>query len=694
MNHSWRLDDARQTLVLISHDNRLAEIIYWGKRLPDDENLETLYAARMIDLTGGALDAVPELSICPQTSRSFPGQPGMHVQDMEGNHILPAFQFKQDKASVNGISLIFEDTANGLEYEAHFAIDDRTHIITAQAYLCASRPVHIHWLSAPVFPAPQLSDEMIDFSGRWCGEFQTNNSPWLPGIRFRENRTGRTGHEHFPGLVIPCKGTTNTQGKAYAFHYGWSGGHRMVAEELADGRRQIQFGNSAHTEPVARSRFETATLFATYSDKGINGCAIAFQRHVRDRIVQWPDHQKQRPVHYNCWEAIYFDHDLEALKDIADKAASLGAERFVLDDGWFTNRRDDTRALGDWKVDTAKYPDGLKPLINHVEAAGMTFGLWFEPEMVSRNSEIFKSHPDWILGSEDQIPGRNQLVLNMALPEVRNYLFDLVSEMLTENRIEYIKWDHNRVLPFPDADQTRATYSLIDRIRTAFPHVEIESCASGGGRIDFGILERTHRVWLSDSNDAQERLRSQHNASLFLPMAVTGSHVGPRTSHTSGRTHDIGFRAWVAAQRHLGFEMDPRELSDHEANELREVVAWWKANRDWLCSADIHRLDSGDNSVIAEQQSTPDGRRFVLFVGAVSASTQTVPRPVQLSCLNSHAYYKLSLRNRAEITALSRGNTLISQQEMVVSGQYLMDHGVTLPWQFPERIWVVEGTRI
>ena len=297
--------------------------------------------------------------------------------------------------------------------------------------------------------------------------------------------TGRTGHEHFPGLIVPLTGATNTQGEAYAFHYGWSGGHRMVAEELPDGRRQIQWGHAARMETEAATEFSTAPLYMTYSDKGLNGCAVSFQRHVRDRVVKWPKPDRPRPVHYNCWEAVYFDHKLDVLLDIADRAAKLGAERFVLDDGWFGNRDDDTRALSDWEVDPRKYPDGLTPLIDHVHSLGMSFGIWFEPEMINPDSDIHRAHPDWALGSEDQTLGRQQKALNMALPAVRDFLFDRMSAVLRDHDIDYIKWDHNRVLPMPDAAQTRGSYALIDRLRDAFPDVEIESCASGGGRIDF-----------------------------------------------------------------------------------------------------------------------------------------------------------------------------------------------------------------
>ncbi|SFR40525.1 alpha-galactosidase [Litoreibacter janthinus] len=694
MIQSWRLDDDRQSLVLASYNDRLAEVVYWGPRLPEDEDLTTLYQAYAIDVTGGMLDANPELSLCPESTRTFPGQPGLILRARDGTPLLPKFCFSKADMGADSLTLTYTDDLNGLTYIAQFSINGRTHMIEARATLDSANPVHLHWLSAPVFPGPQLSDEMIDVAGRWCGEFQLNRTPWSAGIRYRENRTGRTGHEHFPGLIVPCRGATNVQGHAYAFHYGWSGGHRMVAEELPDGRRQIQFGHAARVESTPQKRFETATLYAMFSDDGINGCAVAFQRHLRDEIVQFPNPNRPRPVHFNCWEAVYFDHNLPELKDIASRAAALGAERFVLDDGWFGGRDDDTRALSDWEVDPRKYPDGLTPLIEHVHGLGMTFGIWFEPEMINPDSNIHRAHPDWALGAEDQTLGRNQKALNMALPEVQDFLLDRISKVLRDNPIDYIKWDHNRVLPMPDAAQTRGSYKLIDQLRQDFPQVEIESCASGGGRIDFGILKRTHRVWLSDSNDALERLRMQHNAAIFLPLAVTGSHVGPRTCHTSGRVLDIRFRAWVAAQRHMGFEMDPRELTEDEAQVLSRVTAWWKANRDWMFRADILRLDSADPAVIAEQQLAEGGANFIVFAGKADTSRQIAPRPLRLTRLTPDAKYRIELVNRTDTVALSRGGQAVKSEPLVLSGSYLMSHGLTLPWSFPETMWVIEGTRI
>ncbi|MCY4453336.1 MAG: alpha-galactosidase [Immundisolibacterales bacterium] len=693
---AWRLDDGHQTLVLAARDRRLPEVAYWGAPLPADTDCAALARAGRIDVTGGMLDESPDLSICPEAGRSFPGQPGLVVRGADGGLLLPRFRFRSESSGgdAGSLTLVFSDRSLDLTYSARFDTDASTGVMTLRATLEAGSPVRLSWLAAPVLPAPQLADEMIDFAGRWCGEFRPVATPWGPGVRHRENRTGRTGHEHFPGLVVPGRGATNARGVAYAFHYGWSGGHRMVAEELPDGRRQIQFGNAMDTELGASTRFDTAPLFVVRSDAGINGCATAFQRHVHDRIVRFPQPDRPRPVHYNCWEAVYFDHDLPVLRDIAARAAALGAERFVLDDGWFGRRDDDTTSLGDWEVDPRKFPEGLGPLVEHVRDLGMTFGLWFEPEMVSRESNLYRAHPDWALGPAEQTLGRGQMVLDMAREDVRDHLFTSVAALLSRFPVDCVKLDHNRVLPVPDAAQTRGTYALLDRLRDTFPGVEIESSASGGGRIDFGILARAHRVWLSDSNDALERLRIQHHAALFLPGAVTGSHVGPRRCHTSGRSQDISFRAWVAAQRHMGLEMDPRELTEHEVEVLSGAIAWYKRNRDWLHRADILRLDSPDPAVIGEQHLARDGSRFAVFLGRAEAGAPIAPRPQPLIRLEPDARYRVRLVNRADVPRLSRSTPLLGREAVEAPGAWLTSQGLTLPWSFPERMWVLEGERL
>ena len=365
----------------------------------------------------------------------------------------------------------------------------------------------------------------------------------------------------------------------------------------------------------------------------------------------------------------------------------------MLDDGWFKGRDSANSSLGDWDVDKNKYPSGLQPLISHIHSLKMSFGLWFEPEMVSPNSNLYRQHPEWIMGHKDQTLGRDQLVLNIAIKDVEDYLFKKISALLTEYPIEYIKWDHNRVLPYPDASQTKSLYVLLKRIRLAYPKVEIESCSSGGGRIDYGIFENTQRVWLSDSNDAIERLRIQHEAILWLPTSITGSHVGPKVCHTSGRELPLAFRAWVAAQRHMGFEMDPRELSPSDKALLKAVTNWWKENREWMKDANILRLPCVDKSITAEIQINSSENHFVVFAGQNALSEFSSPVPLVLSGLDSMAMYNVSLYNKNHINSLSKSNGGLLQKTFKLSGQFLMNHGLQLPKAFPASMMVIEGDK-
>ena len=692
MMKKWRLDTRNQSLVLSSLNNRLPCIIYWGECLPRDENLDELYEASKKDWGDNLLDQIPELSILPEQSANFSGQLGCKMRDVNGHLLSSNFVFFADEVSNNSLTLVFKDKDLGITYTAGIDALYEDDVYALNAKINSNNPIIMEWLSAPVIEAPQTSNEMLDYGGHWGSEFRSQTTPWVTGVHLRESRVGTTSHAHFPGLMIPTAGSSENLGSCYGFHYGWSGGHRMIAEQLQDGRKQIQFGNTENSELNPLTSFETAKLYISHSGAGLGGVGRIFRDFVSNSIVDLPI-GSIRPVHYNCWEAVYFDHNIEELKEIATLAADIGAERFVLDDGWFKGRNSATSSLGDWYVDEHKYPDGMHPLVKHIHSNGMTFGLWFEPEMVSPDSDLFRSHPEWILGDISQTLGRAQYVLDISINEVQEYLFERIDSILNEYPIEYIKWDHNRVLPYPDASQTRALYSLLDRIRESHSGLEIETCSSGGGRIDYGILEHTQRVWLSDSNDALERLRIQHEALLWLPIHVTGSHVGPKVCHTSGRELPMSFRAWVSAQRHMGFEMDPKELSTEDKVFLKSVTQWWKKNREWMMSANILRLPCIDKTVIAEIQVNLQGDHFVVFAGQSSASELSSSVPLVLAGLDSKSMYNISVHNKKEIKSLGKSDEGLMNRNLMLSGQFLMTKGLQLPKVFPANMLVIEGDK-
>ncbi len=457
--------------------------------------------------------------------------------------------------------------------------------------------LEVQWLAAGVIPLPADAHEVRSFSGRHNDEFVPITDPLTRSTWRRENRRGLTSHSAFPGALVEAKGAV------YGAQLAWSGNHAQSIEWLGDGRFQWQMGEWLAPGEVRLAPGESMATPEILATCGADTNAVAqnFHAAIRQR-VDWPGGaMKPRPVHLNTWEGFYFDHDEAALVELADAAAAVGIERFVLDDGWFQGRNDDTSSLGDWRTDSAKYPNGLKPLAEHVTSLGMEFGLWVEPEMVNPDSELYRTHPDWALATPGRltVTARNQLVLDMARPEVGDYLFEKIAALLGELPIGYLKWDHNRDLTTAGAtaryrQQVHAAYALMARLRAAFPHVEIEACAGGGGRIDAGVIRHTHRFWTSDNIDAVSRVSIQRGFLHFMPPELMGAHVGASPAHATGRKQSMDFRAGVALPGHFGVELDVRKLDDKDRDRLKHWISTYKANRDRLHSGKVWQGEAGD----------------------------------------------------------------------------------------------------
>jgi alpha-galactosidase len=359
------------------------------------------------------------------------------------------------------------------------------------------------------------------------------------------------------------------------------------------------------------------------------------QQHaaVRQRL-QWPGSaMRPRPVHANSWEACYFDHDEARIVALAAACSAVGVERFVLDDGWFKGRNGDNAGLGDWTADPVKYPQGLRPLAERIVAMGLEFGLWVEPEMVNPNSDLYRAHPDWALHlpGRDQPTARNQLVLDLRKPEVRDYLFDALDSLLRDLPVSYLKWDHNRDLtPAGGAAQVLGVYDLLARLRAAHPMVEIESCSGGGGRSDAGIAAYTHRFWASDNLDAVSRTGIQRGFLNFLPPEVMGSHIGASPAHATGRTQSLAFRAAIAMPGHFGIELDPRRLDDSARAELADWIAFHKRWRGLLHEGHTW-LGKGADGLIWQAQGRAD--EFLLFAIRTTPALDRRPQPLKLPFL-------------------------------------------------------------
>lgn len=398
---------------------------------------------------------------------------------------------------------------------------------------------------------------------------------------------------------------------------------------------------------------------------------------------------RPRSVHVNSWEAFYFGHDEAALIAFAENAAALGAERVVLDDGWFLGRDSDRRGLGDWRVDPLKYPAGLGPLIARVRALGMTFGLWVEPEMVNPDSELYRAHPDWALQIAGRAAptGRHQLVLDLARPEVSRYLFGALDALLRAHAISYLKWDHNRDLA--DAGdaagraayrgRTLAAYDLLARLRAAHPDVEIEACAGGGGRIDAGLIQHTHRFWTSDCLDAVERLDIQRGFLQFFPPELMGSHVGAAPSHATSRSQKLSFRAAVAVAGHFGVELDPARLDDPERAALHEWIAFYKSNRADLHGQETHLGEAGDG-VFWQTHGSSD--RFLAFVFRTTPTRERQAPLLRLPMVDPARRYRARLVGPATGVLTPAGDffaPLAFGEGVAIDGAWLAGEGLPLP---------------
>lgn len=689
----YHLRAAGTGLVLDARGAQVPIIVHWGEDLGDlsVEELRGLADAVVPGIPPSSIDIPLRLSLLPSPAEGWSGRAAVSGFRADGagrgNGALDLRLVSVDSDRANTVTILTTDAAASititteveLSPEGVFRLRHTLNNAGDSAFELGSLDV--------VLPVPDRAREILDFSGLWTHERRPQRMPLGLGVWSRESRHGRPGHDDAYLSVVGTPGFGFQHGEVWATHLAWSGDKRMWAEGSALGYSAVGSGELLAPGEVsidAGSSYTTPWTVAVFSKTGLDGLSARLHPWIRS----WSTITAPRPVILNTWEAVYFDHDLPVLERLVASAAQVGVERFVLDDGWFTGRSDDHRALGDWFVDDTSWPDGLQPLISRVHAAGMDFGLWVEPEMVNLDSDLARAHPDWVLGTPGSVSWRYQHVLDLDNPDAFDYILTRLRALLAEYPIAYLKWDHNRDLLGGSAHrQTRALYRLIDTVRAEHPGLEIESCASGGARIDLGILERVDRVWTSDTNDPLERQQIQRYTSLLVPPEYLGGHLGAATAHTTGRTSELSFRLATALFGSAGIEWDLTKASDDELVAIAEWITQYKSLRGLLHGGTLVRADPSDpalqlHGVVADDQSAA-----VFCAAALAAPRAALPAPLRFSGLAPQAAYRvkpLSLGMPPRVIQ-DAPPIWLAEGEVFLSGAVLERVGLPAPLLAPEQ---------
>ena len=695
----YALHSCNCSLVIDCRGNAPA-ILYWGSRLSEatSPDMLSLLATRQELQACQAQEALITLS--PEAATGFMGSPGVQMH-RSGRQWAIYAKTKSVNLVDNQLTIISQCHGAEIQLTHCLALHASTDVLTATTAITniGSSALWLDRCDAPCIPVPMRYNKILGFTGRWANEFQQVSIDRFPGAYVRENRSGRTSHDSFPGVVVHTEDTNESSGSAYGLHLGWSGNHQLRIEEQHTGQAYAQLGELFFPGEMSLEpgeKYCSPTLYGTSTAHGFSAISESFHGYVRASLTDKRVRNKVRPVHFNTWEAVYFDLSYDRLCELADVAAEVGAERFVLDDGWFKNRKSDKAGLGDWFVDNTVFEDGLGPLIDHVKAKNMEFGLWVEPEMVNPDSDLYRAHSDWVLNADPAplILSRNQLVLDLTRTEVQTYLFERLDALLTEYSISYLKWDMNRAVYQPNNQggravghyQTNALYTLLGRLRAAHPAVEIESCSSGGGRADFGVLEFTDRIWTSDSNDALDRLRIQKGFSMFFPAEVMGAHIGPGVCHITGRILSMETRAGVAMFGHMGIEANLLEMDDDQTETLKAGVALHKKHRQLIHSGNLVRLNTQSNEngfgIIAQ-----DGGEALFSYTQLDSLSHSVGGRLQFIGLDSNGLYQVSIVWPQEPKSYST-SILDVINGSVISGEALTKAGIQLPIMHPASLLV------
>lgn len=675
-------------------------IVHWGADLGDlsGAELSALADAAVPQRVSGGLDSPAPFSLVAVEADGW-----QHAPSLEGTHDRGTASERFTVESLESVDSALRVIASGARLRVTVDLEvDAAGLLTQRARVenLDERPFRLDRLELG-FPLPATAREILDTTGHHLRERHPQRHALTIGEHVRSSRRGRPGADSTLLLAVGTPGFGWEHGLVHGVHLGWSGNTALRAERTPEGVSLLAAGEllrPAEVELAQGESYETPVAYGSWGD-GLTALQARFHASVRSR-AQHP--ATPRPVTLNTWEAVYFDHDLARLTALAERAARIGVERFVLDDGWFLGRRDDTTGLGDWSVDSAVWPEGLSPIIDAVTGLGMQFGLWVEPEMVSPDSELAREHPEWILGPADHLPlpGRQQQVLDLSQRGAYEHVLGALDALLVEYPISYLKWDHNRDLLEAVSPATRraavhenviALYRLLDELRARHPGLEIEACASGGARVDLGILSRTDRVWTSDCIDPLERQTIQPYTQLVVPPELMGQHVGGPRSHSTQRSHSLAFRAGTALTGHFGIEWDVSDLDPDVEGELARWVAYHREHRALLHSGTAVRADLADDAASLSGVVAADRSSALFTFAQLRTGESYPPGRMTLPGLNPDTAYSVRL---APVTSPLGGPGQSpldwTLRETVLTGRVLATVGLQAPVLDPEQLVVLE----
>ena len=580
------------------------------------------------------------------------------------------------------LEITLEDNLIGLNATLIYTVFNNLNVITRSVRLCNNGNENLKLLRA-LSASVDFRDnefELITLYGSHTNEKNIARRPIVSGIQMVDSCRGASSPQQAPFLALVRKNTTEDTGEVYSFNLVYSGNFTAQVQLDPYGNTRVNIGINPFDFTwllKPNESFQTPEVVMTYSSKGLGEMSRTYHDLYTTNLCRGKFKNKVRPILINNWEATYFDFNAEKIKKIIKAGKNLGMELFVLDDGWFGNRNNDLSSLGDWVVDKSKLPNGLEDLADYTTSLGMEFGLWFEPEMVSEDSDLFRTNPDWCLHVPSRKPtvGRNQLILDLSRKEVCNYLIDSLSSILSNNKITYVKWDMNRhmtdigssSLPPERQRETAHRYMLglyyvMEKLTSKFPNVLFESCSSGGGRFDAGMLYYMPQTWTSDNTDAVCRLKIQYGTSLVYPPITMGSHVSTSPNHQVGRVTPLETRAHVAMSGNFGYELDLTSLSSEEEEIIKEQISVYKEIRNIIQFGTFYRvLSPFELNEAAWNFVSKNQEEFVAFYFKILSEPGTSIRIIKFKGLNPDFLYK---------------NLETSE---VFYGDELMNVGITIP---------------